>query len=85
MGDRLSDGSAGLALLANSIATGAGLTVLIMMFSPSSGANFNPLISLAECLHGRISKLSLTVYLTAQLLGAVTGVIVTHLMFSERG
>lgn len=83
MGERLSNGSVGLALLANSIATGAGLVVLIMMFGSISGAHFNPLVSVAEYVHSRISKANLITYLVAQLSGAVAGVIVTHLMFGE--
>lgn len=83
MGDRLSNGSTGMALLANSIATGAGLIVLIMMFGSISGAHFNPLVSFVEFFHKRISRRSLSIYLAAQFTGAVLGVIVTHVYFDE--
>lgn len=83
MGERLSGGSEGLTLLANSVATGAGLIVLIMMFSQISGAHFNPLVSLLEFHHKRISSQTLYLYISAQLLGAICGVLCTHVMFSE--
>lgn len=83
MGDRLSSGITGLALLANALATGAGLIVLILIFGEISGAHFNPLVSIAETLHGRISKGILPLYLVSQLAGAFAGVMVAHLMFGE--
>lgn len=83
MAERLSGGSEGLTLLANSIATGAGLVVLIMMFSQISGAHFNPLVSLLEFYNKRISSRTLYFYIAAQLLGAIVGVLCTHIMFSE--
>lgn len=82
MGENLSQGNAAVALLANSIATGAGLFVLIRCLGPISGAHFNPVVSLVETLWGRISKIQLSVYWVAQFLGAVTGVFIAHLMFS---
>lgn len=83
MGERLSNGTPGLALLANSIATGAGLIVLILMFGQSSGAHFNPLVSIAETIHGRLKKNELAFYILAQAMGAFLGVIAAHLMFGE--
>lgn len=83
MGDRLSNGTAGIALLANSLATGAGWAVLILVFSRISGAHFNPLISIASVLHGRMSRTEFAQYLAAQLIGAFCGVMAAHLMFGE--
>lgn len=83
MAERLSGGSEGLALLANSIATGAGLIVLIMMFSQISGAHFNPLVTLLEFHNKKISSRTLYLYCVAQLSGAFFGVLCTHIMFSE--
>lgn len=73
----------GLALLANSIATGAGLFVLIQTLGPISGCHINPVVSLVEFLWGRLSKTALIAYLGAQILGAYVGVILTHLMFNQ--
>jgi glycerol uptake facilitator-like aquaporin len=83
MGDRLSDGNAGLALLANTIATGASLAVLILAFGPLSGAHFNPAVTLADAWQGGIAWREVAAYLLAQLAGAVGGVLVAHLMFGE--
>ena len=55
MGKRLAQGNAAVALLANSIATGAGLYALIVMFGPVSGAHFNPVVSAVSAWHGRLS------------------------------
>ena len=82
MGERLAQGNEALALLANSIATGAGLCVLIQCVGPLSGAHFNPVVSLVEFLWGRLSAQALAGYVTAQFLGAVLGVWLTHLMFA---
>ena len=83
MGDRLSNGTAGLALLANSIASGAGLIVLTLGFSRVSGAHFNPLVTVAEFLHHRMSKSAVVLYIFGQLLGAFFGVVAGHSMFGE--
>lgn len=83
MGDRLSNGTAGLALIANSVATGAGLIVLTLGFTRFSGAHFNPLVTIAEYLHGRMSKPAVALYFLAQLLGAFGGVLAAHAMFGE--
>lgn len=83
MGDRLSDGNAAIALLANSIATGLGLSVLILVFGPISGALFNPLVTLANWMHGQHSKKESWLYLITQIAGAIVGVAVAHIMFSE--
>jgi glycerol uptake facilitator-like aquaporin len=83
MGERLARGNDALALLANSIATGAGLIVLITTLAPVSGAHFNPVVSLAETLGRRLSAPIAAGYLAAQLAGAVAGVAAAHLMFDE--
>lgn len=81
MGENLAQGNIAVALLANSLATGAGLCVLIQCLGPISGAHFNPVVSLVEFLWGRLSKGELLPYWLAQVFGAVAGVWVTHLMF----
>lgn len=83
MGERLAQGNVALALLANTLATGAALTVLILTFGPISGAHFNPAVSLAEFARGRLDRRETPGYLAAQLLGAVAGVAAAHLMFGE--
>jgi glycerol uptake facilitator-like aquaporin len=77
MGERLAGGNAGLALLANSLATGAALAVLLLVFGPVSGAHFNPAVSLA--LGER--RTDLPAYLLAQTAGAAAGVVLANLMF----
>lgn len=81
MGQNLAQGNVAIALLANSIATGAGLFVLIQCLGPVSGAHFNPAVSLIEALWGRLKPRDLGLYIAAQLSGGVIGVWVAHLMF----
>jgi glycerol uptake facilitator-like aquaporin len=81
MGERLSGGSVGLALLANSIATGAGLSVLVLVFGPVSGAHLNPIVTLAGALTGRMRWREVPGYIGSQLLGAFAGVAAAHAMF----
>jgi glycerol uptake facilitator-like aquaporin len=81
MAQRLSGGNVALALLCNSIATGAMLVVLIMMFGTVSGAHFNPVVSLAFALRGELTWQDAGIYVVAQLCGAVAGVWAAHLMF----
>ena len=83
MGERLSGGNGALALLANSLATGAGLFVLIQTLGSVSGAHFNPVVSLVEYLWGRLDRTTLFIYVLAQITGAVLGVMVAHTMFDE--
>ena len=83
MGERLSGGNEALALLANSIATGAALVVLIWTFGPISGAHFNPAVTLAAALGRTISWRLAAAYLPAQVAGAVIGVWAAHAMFGE--
>ncbi len=81
MAERLSGGNVGLALLANSIATGAALVALILALAPISGAHFNPAVTLAEAMRGGIAWREVPAYLTAQIIGAFVGVAAAHLMF----
>src|SRR4029077_9731480 len=81
MAQRLAGGNGALALLCNTIPTGAILTVLILAFGPISGAHFNPAVSIALALRGELSALMLGVYIGAQLIGGIVGVWAAHLMF----
>ena len=83
MGERLADGNVAIALLANTIATGAGLVVLILTFGPISGAHFNPAVTLADAWQGGLPWREVPPYLVAQVLGAFAGVAAAHLMFQE--
>jgi len=83
MGERLAGGNAAIALLANSIATGAVLVTLIFTFGPVSGAHFNPAVSLAAALEGGFPWRRVPGYIAAQLAGAVAGVIAAHAMFEH--
>src|SRR5712691_3261220 len=81
MGERLAGGSVGLALLANTMATGAALVALILAFGPISGAHFNPAVTLADATQGGIAWRDVPPYLGAQVLGAFAGVAAAHVMF----
>jgi glycerol uptake facilitator-like aquaporin len=81
MAAKLASGNAALALLCNTIATGAILTVLILTLGPLSGAHFNPAVSLAAALRGDMSANAAGLYIGAQLTGAILGVWAAHLMF----
>ncbi len=83
MGQRLSGGNVALALLGNTIATGAGLMVLITIFGPLSGAHFNPAVTLVFALRREIPWRAAGTYAAAQLTGAVLGVWSAHVMFAE--
>jgi glycerol uptake facilitator-like aquaporin len=83
MGERLAAGNDALALLGNTIATGAGLVVLIHIFGPVSGAHFNPAVTLAFAMRGEADRRSAAFYVAAQLVGAVLGVWAAHAMFAE--
>lgn len=83
MGDRLAAGNDAIALLGNTIATGAGLIVLIHVFGPVSGAHFNPAVTLAFAMRGEAGARSAAAYVAAQLIGAVLGVWIAHAMFAE--
>ena len=83
MGESLSQGNFAIALLANSLATGAGLYALIQTFGGISGAHFNPVVSLVERFWKRISTKDAIYYTIAQVAGAIVGVILTHAMFGQ--
>jgi glycerol uptake facilitator-like aquaporin len=83
MGDQLSGGNTGLALLANTVATGAALLCLILALGPVSGAHLNPVVTLAAAVEGGVSWRRVPLYLMAQIAGAVAGVALAHLMFAQ--
>jgi glycerol uptake facilitator-like aquaporin len=81
MGERLAAGNMAVALLANTIATGAALAALILTFGPISGAHFNPAVTLADAAQGGLAWSEVPPYIAAQVLGAFGGVAAAHLMF----
>jgi glycerol uptake facilitator-like aquaporin len=83
MGERLAGGNIAIALLANTLATGAMLVALILTFGPISGAHLNPAVTLADAWQGGFAWSEVPVYIGAQVLGAFAGVAVAHLMFGE--
>ncbi|HKU39601.1 MAG TPA: MIP/aquaporin family protein [Polyangiales bacterium] len=83
MGEQLAGGNVGLALLANTIATGAGLVALILTFGPLSGAHFNPAVTLADASQGGLRWHEVPGYVFAQVVGAFGGVAVAHIMFEQ--
>jgi glycerol uptake facilitator-like aquaporin len=83
MGERLSGGNVAMALLANTLSTGAGLAALILTFGGISGAHFNPVVSLAETIGRRLRLGEVPWYVAAQITGAFAGVAVAHVMFEE--
>ena len=83
MGERLSAGNVAIALLANTIATGATLVALILTFGSISGAHFNPAVTLADAWQGGIAWRHVPGYIAAQVAGAFGGVACAHLMFDE--
>jgi len=82
MGERLANGNVAIALLANTLATGAALIALILTFGSISGAHFNPAVTLAAALRRDLAWREVPVYLAAQIVGAFAGVAIAHLMFS---
>ena len=83
MGERLAGGNVAIALLANAIATGAGLVALILMFGTISGAHFNPVVTLSEAWQGNLPRSEVAPYIAVQVLGAFAGAAAAHLMFGE--
>ncbi len=83
MGERAAAGNDGIALMANSIATGCGLIVLIWIFGPLSGAHFNPVVTMISYLQGHHSKKESALYILTQIVAAICGVLVAHIMFNE--
>jgi glycerol uptake facilitator-like aquaporin len=81
MGERLAGGNAAIALLANTLATGAGLVALILTFGPISGAHFNPAVTLADAAQGGTPWKEVPAYIVAQIAGAVGGTAVANVMF----
>jgi glycerol uptake facilitator-like aquaporin len=81
MGERLSSGNAAIALLANSIATGAALVMLILTFGPISGAHLNPAVTIAAVFQGRMPWRDVPSYIFMQIIGAFTGVASANVMF----
>jgi glycerol uptake facilitator-like aquaporin len=81
MGERLAGGNVAVALLANTIATGAALVALILAFGPISGAHLNPAVSLADALEGGLPWQETLPYIAVQILGGVAGAVAAHLMF----
>ena len=84
MGERLADGNVALALLGNTIATGAILAVLILVFGAISGAHFNPAVTLAFRLRGEIGRAAAGAYVVVQIIGGLMGTWAAHVMFDER-
>src|ERR1700720_13495 len=82
MAERLSGGNPALALLANTIATGAALVALILAFAPISGAHLNPAVSFAAALEGHLRVAEAAAYMAAQIAGGIAGTLAAHIMFS---
>jgi len=83
MGEQLAGGNVAIALLANTMATGAGLVALILTFGPISGAHFNPAVTIADASQGGLPWREVPAYVLAQLMGAFGGVATAHVMFKE--
>jgi len=83
MAERLAGGNVALALLANTLATGAMLTVLVLLFGPVSGAHFNPAVSLVFALRRELPLRRFAQYVVAQMVGAIIGVMCAHAMFEQ--
>jgi glycerol uptake facilitator-like aquaporin len=83
MGEKLAAGNVAIALLANTIATGAGLVALILSFGPVSGAHLNPAVTVTEATQGSLPWREVPAYVSAQVLGAFAGVGVANLMFDK--
>lgn len=83
MGEQLAGGNVAMALLANTLATGAGLVALILCFGPISGAHLNPVVTLSEAIQGYFPWRHVPHYVSVQIMGAFAGVAAAHLMFGE--
>jgi glycerol uptake facilitator-like aquaporin len=82
MAEKLCGGNVGLALLANAIATGGALVALILAFGPQSGAHMNPVVTLAAVATGGLPWRAAPPYIAAQIIGAIAGVWLSHIMFA---
>ncbi|MGH6959472.1 MAG: MIP/aquaporin family protein [Dongiaceae bacterium] len=83
MGERLAAGNDAVALLGNTLATGAALPVLILVFGPISGAHFNPVVSASFALQRTLPWNECAAYVPVQVAGAIAGTLLAHLMFGE--
>ena len=83
MGEQLAGGNTAIALLGNTLATGAALVVLITVFGPISGAHFNPAVTLVLALRGEVRPLAGLAYVGVQMIGAMVGVLIAHAMFAQ--
>ena len=83
MGERMAGGNQALALLGNTLATGAALVVLIVLFGPISGGHFNPAVTMTFALRGELSRRLAGAYVAVQVAGGVHGVFAAHAMFAE--
>jgi glycerol uptake facilitator-like aquaporin len=84
MGERLAGGNVAIALLANTIATGAALAALILAFGPISGAHLNPAVTLANAMQSGLPWREVPIYVMAQFAGGILGAVLAHLMFGFR-
>src|ERR1035438_9176383 len=84
MGERLAGGNVAIALLANTIATGAALLALILTFGPISGAHLNPAVTLADAIEHGIAWSDALAYICVQCVGGIAGAVIAHLMFGLR-
>ncbi len=83
MAERLAGGNVAIALLGNTIPTGAILVVLIMVFGPISGAHFNPAVTLAFAIRKEIAVKDSVLYVLTQIVGGISGVLIAHVMFDN--
>ncbi len=83
MAERLADGNIAIALLGNTIPTGAILVVLILIFGPISGAHLNPAVTVAFAIRKEISARDSLLYILTQIIGGISGVLVAHVMFDN--
>jgi glycerol uptake facilitator-like aquaporin len=83
MGEALAGGNVAIALLANTLSTAAALVALIVTFGPISGAHFNPVVTMADVLEGRLGGSAALAFAAVQIAAAILGVILAHLMFDQ--
>lgn len=81
MGAALAGGNNAIALIANAAATAGALYVLIVLFGPISGAHFNPVVTLAMRIHGEITRHEMVAYIAVQIVAAIAGAMLAHIMF----